>query len=59
MQKKLTQLPKSGAMPLEGTWLLVSGDEEYLKRHLVERLREQLLGEGDEFNLDQVDVAER
>ncbi|HOF86503.1 MAG TPA: DNA polymerase III subunit delta [Armatimonadota bacterium] len=59
MQQKLTRLPKSGDLPLEGTWLLVSGDEEYLKRRLVERLRGQLLGEGDEFNLDQVDVAER
>ncbi len=44
---------------MEGTWLLVSGDEELLKRQLVERLRGQILGEGDEFNLDQVDVADR
>jgi DNA polymerase-3 subunit delta len=58
MLKKLTQLP-SGTIKVEGSWLLVAGDEEFLKRQLVERLRGQLLHEGDEFNLDQVDLAER
>jgi len=59
MQHKFTHLPKSGHIPVDGTWLLVQGDEEHLKRQLVERLRAQLLAEGDEFNLDQLDVSER
>ena len=59
MQYKYTQLPSSGDLPVQGAWLLVHGDEEHLKRLLVERLRRQLLHEGDEFNFDQVDVSER
>jgi DNA polymerase III delta subunit len=59
MNQKFTHLPKSGNIPVEGTWLLVQGDEEHLKRQLVERLRGQLLAPEDEFNLDQLDVAER
>ena len=59
MQHKFTHLPKSGAIPTRGTWLLVQGDEDHLKRQLVERLRAQLLEAEDEFNLDQLDAAER
>jgi len=59
MNQKFTHLPKSGPIPVEGTWLLVQGDEEHLKRMLVERLRAQLLAAEDEFNLDQLDVSER
>ena len=59
MQHKFTQLPKSENIPTQGVWLLVQGDEEHLKRQLVERLRGQLLEAGDEFNLDQLDVSER
>jgi len=59
MNQKYTQLPKSGDIPVQGAWLLVHGGEEHLKRMLVERLRAQLLQEGDEFNFDLVDVAER
>ena len=44
---------------MQGTWLLVQGDEEYLKRILVERLRASLLEAEDEFNFDLLDVAER
>jgi len=56
---KYSQLPSAGDVPTEGTWLLVHGDEEHLKRLLVERLRRQLLQEGDEFNFDQLDATER
>ncbi|MHB0936253.1 MAG: DNA polymerase III subunit delta [Armatimonadota bacterium] len=59
MNQKFTHLPKSGDIPVQGTWLLVQGDEEHLKRTLVERLRGQLLAAEDEFNLDQLDVSER
>lgn len=59
MNHKFTHLPKSGDIPVQGTWLLVQGDEEHLKRLLVERLRGQLLAAEDEFNLDLLDVAER
>ncbi len=59
MNISYTRLPKTGDVPVQGTWLLVQGGEEHLKRQLVERLRVQLLGDGDEFNFDQVDVAER
>ena len=59
MNIKYSQLPSSGDVPVQGTWLLVHGDEEHLKRLLLERLRRQLLQEGDEFNFDQVDVTER
>lgn len=59
MNQKFTHLPKSGDIPVQGTWLLVQGDEEHLKRLLVERLRAQLLAAEDEFNLDQLDVSER
>jgi len=59
MNIKYTQLPSSGDVPLQGTWLLVHGDEEHLKRLLQERLRGQLLQEDDEFNFDQVDLTER
>jgi len=59
MNHKFTHLPKSGKIPVQGTWLLVQGDEEHLKRLLVERLRGELLAAEDEFNLDQLDVAER
>lgn len=59
MIHKFTQLPKSGVIPVRGVWLYVQGDEEHLKRLLVERLRAELLVEGDEFNFDQLDVAER
>jgi len=56
---KYTQLPKSGDVPAEGSWLLVQGGEAHQKRQLVERLREQLLGADDGFNLDLVDLSER
>jgi DNA polymerase-3 subunit delta len=56
---KYLQLPKSGDVPAQGTWLLVQGEEEYLKRTLVERLRGQLLSDEDVFNFDQVDVNDR
>lgn len=59
MIRKYTQLPSSGTIPCEGSWLLVHGGEEHLKRMLVERLRGQLLGAGDEFNFDLVDILER
>jgi DNA polymerase III delta subunit len=54
-----TQLPKNGDIPVQGSWLLVHGGEEHLKRLLVERLRKQLLADDDAFNLDQLDVTER
>ncbi len=59
MNHTFTQLPQQGAIPTQGTWLLVQGDEEHLKRLLVARLRAQLLAGDDEFNLDVLDVAER
>lgn len=59
MLVKHAQLPKSGPLPVQGVWLLVQGGEEHLKRLLIERLRGQLLGVDDSFNLDQLDVTER
>jgi len=59
MHHKFTQLPKSTAIPVQGAWVLVQGDEEHLKRQLVERLRGQLLEAEDAFNLDQLDAGER
>ncbi len=59
MNLKYTQLPTSGDVPVQGTWLLVAGEEEFLKRKLVERLRAQLLSDEDVFNFDQVDVNDR
>jgi DNA polymerase-3 subunit delta len=58
MNQKFTQLPKND-IPVQGTWLLVQGEEEHLKRQLLERLRGQLLAAEDEFNLDQLDASER
>jgi DNA polymerase-3 subunit delta len=52
------ELPKSGDLPIQGSWLLVQGGEEHLKRLLVERLRAQLLTDDDAFNFDQLDVSE-
>jgi len=56
---KYTQLAKSGEIPVQGSWLLVQGDEEFLKRGLLERLRGQLLSTEDAFNFDQLDVRDR
>lgn len=56
---KYAQLPESGPLPVEGSWLLVQGGEEYQKRQLAERLRAQLLAEDDSFNFDLLDVADR
>jgi DNA polymerase-3 subunit delta len=55
---RYTQLPKNG-VPLEGSWLLVHGGEAYLKRLLVEHLRQRLLDADDAFNFDQLDVLEK
>jgi DNA polymerase-3 subunit delta len=59
MQLKYPQIPKTGPVPAEGSWLLVQGGEEHLKRLLLDRLRAQYLTEEDSFNFDQVDVSER
>lgn len=59
MIKKYSQLPQNGVLSLQGSWLLVQGGEEHLKRRLVDRLREQLLTADDEFNFDMLDAAER
>ncbi|HEY3380034.1 MAG TPA: DNA polymerase III subunit delta [Armatimonadota bacterium] len=59
MNLKYTQLPKDGPLPVQGSWLLVQGGEEHLKRQLVEKLRGQLLSDDDSFNFDLVDVTER
>jgi len=56
---KYTYLPQNDTLPIQGTWLLVQGDEEYLKRTLIERLRATLLADDDAFNFDLLDVAER
>lgn len=58
MNTKYTQLPKTGDVPIQGSWLLVQGGEEHLKRLLVERLRAQLLSDDDSFNFDLLDVSE-
>ncbi|MHB9026459.1 MAG: DNA polymerase III subunit delta [Armatimonadota bacterium] len=58
MNVRYTQLPKNG-VPLEGSWLLVHGGEEHLKRQLVEHLRQRLLAADDAFNFDQLDVLEK
>ena len=58
MNIKYTQLPKSGDLSMQGSWLLVQGGEEHLKRLLVERLRAQLLSADDAFNFDLLDVSE-
>jgi DNA polymerase-3 subunit delta len=59
MNVKFTQLPADALLPVQGVWLLVHGEEEYLKRQVVERLRAQLLPAEDAFNLEQIDLAER
>ncbi len=59
MNIKSSQIPKTGNVPVQGTWLLVQGGEEHLKRTLSERLRKQLLADDDEFNCEQLDVGDR
>ncbi len=59
MNIKSSQIAKTGDVPVQGTWLLVQGGEEHLKRTLSERLRKQLLADGDDFNCEQLDVTER
>jgi DNA polymerase III delta subunit len=59
MTYKFAQLPKSGALPVTGAWLLMQGGEEHQKRQLAERLHQQLLTADDTFNFELVDVSER
>ena len=59
MIHKFTPLSENAELPMQGTWLLVQGEEEFLKRTLVERLRARLLAAEDSFNFDLLDVAEK